>query len=52
LKFTEIPYVTEPISRPELKPQLEDRTRDNVLFDQGYGTPQGAVIDEYGAMVE
>jgi hypothetical protein len=30
------------------KPQLKDRECDNVLHDQGYSTPQGAVIDEHG----
>jgi hypothetical protein len=35
-----------------MNPQLKDRGGDNVLPDQGYLTPQGAVIDEYKAMVE
>jgi hypothetical protein len=32
--------------------QLKDRRCDNVLRDQDYRTPQGAMIDEYGTMVE
>jgi hypothetical protein len=33
-------------------PQLNDPGCDNVLRGQGYRTPRGVVIDEYGAMVE
>jgi hypothetical protein len=41
-------------TRQELgqKPLTEDRGYDNMLLGQGYHTPRGAVIDEYGAMVE
>jgi hypothetical protein len=35
-----------------MKPLTLDRGYDNVLLGQGYRTPRGAVIDEYGAMVE
>jgi hypothetical protein len=31
---------------------LKDRGSDTVLRDQSYRTPQGAVIDGYGAMLE
>jgi hypothetical protein len=36
----------------EMKPRTEDRGCDSVLLGQSYHTPHGAVIDEYGAMVE
>jgi hypothetical protein len=36
----------------EVKPLTEDRGCDSVLLDQSDRTPHGAVIDEYGAMVE
>jgi hypothetical protein len=36
----------------EVKPLTEDRGCDSVLLGQSNRTPQGAVIDEYGAMVE
>jgi hypothetical protein len=32
--------------------QLKDRRSDNVLPVQGYRTSEGAVVDEYVAMVE
>jgi hypothetical protein len=32
-----------------MKPLTYDRGYDNVLLAQGYRTPRGAVIDEYGA---
>jgi hypothetical protein len=35
-----------------MKPLTYDRGYDNVLLGQGYRTPRGAVIDEYGAVVE
>jgi hypothetical protein len=35
-----------------MKPLTEDRGYDNVLLGQDYRTPRGAVIDEYGAIVE
>jgi hypothetical protein len=36
----------------EVKPLTEDRGCDSVLLGQSNRTPHGAVIDEYGAMVE
>jgi hypothetical protein len=36
----------------EVKPLTEDRGCDGVLLGQSNRTPHGAVIDEYGAMVE
>jgi hypothetical protein len=36
----------------EVKPLTEDRGCDRVLLGQSNRTPHGAVIDEYGAMVE
>jgi hypothetical protein len=36
----------------EVKPLTEDRGCDSVLLGQSDRTPHGAVIDEYGAMVE
>jgi hypothetical protein len=30
----------------------QDRGYDNVLLGQGYCTPHGVVVDEYGARVE
>jgi hypothetical protein len=36
----------------EVKPLTEDPGCDSVLLGQSNGTPHGAVIDEYGAMVE
>jgi hypothetical protein len=33
-------------------PQLKNRGCDTVLRGQGYLTPQGAVVDGYGTMVE
>jgi hypothetical protein len=36
----------------EVKPPTEDRGCDSVLLGQSNRTPHGAVIDEYGAMVE
>jgi hypothetical protein len=36
----------------EVKPLTLDRGCDSVLLGQSYRTPHGAVIDEYGAMVE
>jgi hypothetical protein len=36
----------------EVKPLTEDRGCDSVLLGQSDLTPHGAVIDEYGAMVE
>jgi hypothetical protein len=35
-----------------MKMKFKDGGCDDMLPDQGYCTPQGAVIDEYGAMVE
>jgi hypothetical protein len=35
-----------------MNPQTYDQGYHNVLHGQGYRTPRGAVIDEYGAMVE
>jgi hypothetical protein len=35
-----------------MKPVIWYRGYDNVLLGQGYRTPRGAVVDEYGAMVE
>jgi hypothetical protein len=35
-----------------MKPLTYDRGYDNVLLGQGYRTPRGAVMDEYGAVVE
>jgi hypothetical protein len=32
--------------------ETQDRGYDNVLLGQGYRTPRGAVIDDYGAMKE
>jgi hypothetical protein len=36
----------------EMKPLTEDRGYNNMLLGQGYRTRHGAVINEYGAMVE
>jgi hypothetical protein len=36
----------------EVKPLTEDRGCDSVPLGQSNRTPHGAVIDEYGAMVE
>jgi hypothetical protein len=36
----------------EVKPLTEDRGCDSVLLGQSNRTPHGAVIDEYGAMVD
>jgi hypothetical protein len=36
----------------EVKPLTEDRGYDSVLLGQSNRTSHGAVIDEYGAMVE
>jgi hypothetical protein len=36
----------------EMKPLTYDRGGDSVLLGRSYSTPHGAVIDEYGAMVE
>jgi hypothetical protein len=36
----------------EVKPLTEDRGCDSVLLGQSNRAPHGAVIDEYGAMVE
>jgi hypothetical protein len=36
----------------EVKPLTYDRGCDSVLLGQSNRTPHGAVIDEYGAMVE
>jgi hypothetical protein len=36
----------------EVKPLTEDRGCDSELLGQSNRTPHGAVIDEYGAMVE
>jgi hypothetical protein len=36
----------------EVKLLTEDRGCDSVLLGQSNRTPHGAVIDEYGAMVE
>jgi hypothetical protein len=36
----------------EVKPLTEDQGCDSVLLGQSNRTPHGAVIDEYGAMVE
>jgi hypothetical protein len=36
----------------EVKPLTWDRGCDSVLLGQSDRTPHGAVIDEYGAMVE
>jgi hypothetical protein len=36
----------------EVKPLTEDRGCESVLLGQSNRTPHGAVIDEYGAMVE
>jgi hypothetical protein len=45
-----------PLSLPsvgsEVKAVTKDRVCDNVLLGQGYCTSRGAVIDEYGAVVE
>jgi hypothetical protein len=35
-----------------MKPLTLNQQYDNVLLGQGYRTPRGAVIDEYGEMVE
>jgi hypothetical protein len=35
-----------------MKTVTEDREYDNVLLGQGYRTPDGAVVYEYGAMVD
>jgi hypothetical protein len=42
----------QPGAGSEMKPLTYDRGYDNVLLGQGYRTPRGAVIDEYGAVVE
>jgi hypothetical protein len=42
--------VSSQCAGPEVKPLTEDRCCDSVLL--GQSTPHGAVIDEYGAMVE
>jgi hypothetical protein len=36
----------------EVKPLTYDRGCDSVLLGQSNRTPHGAVIDEYGAMME
>jgi hypothetical protein len=35
-----------------MKLLTEDRGYDNELLSQGYRTPHGTVIDEYGAVVQ
>jgi hypothetical protein len=35
-----------------MKPLTLDKGYENVLLGQGYRIPHGAVIDEYGAMME
>jgi hypothetical protein len=35
-----------------MKPLTSDRGGDNALLVQGCRTPHGAVVDEYGTMVE
>jgi hypothetical protein len=44
--------VSSPCAGSEVKPLTEDRGCDSVLLGQSDRTPHGAVIDEYGAMVE
>jgi hypothetical protein len=44
--------VSSQCSGSEVKPLTEDRGCDSVLLGQSDRTPHGAVIDEYGAMVE
>jgi hypothetical protein len=51
--FTKLDLLRDqPTTVSEMKPLTLDREYDNVLLGQGYRTPHGAVIDEYGAMVE
>jgi hypothetical protein len=38
-----------PLLRDQPSDKTWDRGYDNVLLGQGYRTPRGAVIDEYGA---
>jgi hypothetical protein len=45
-------YVSSQSVESEMKPLTEDRGGDKVLLGRSYRTPHGAVIDEYGAMVE
>jgi hypothetical protein len=42
----------ELISYPMTNLQVKDQECDNELPAQGIGTPQEAVMDRYGAMVE
>jgi hypothetical protein len=42
----------QPIAVSDMKPLPEDRRYDIVLLDQGYRTPQGAAIHQYGATVK
>jgi hypothetical protein len=41
-----------PSAGSEMNPLIKDQGYDNMLLVQGYRTPRGEVIDEYGAMVE
>jgi hypothetical protein len=36
----------------EMKPLTHDRRYDNMLLGQGYRTPHGAMIDEYGTIMQ
>jgi hypothetical protein len=50
---TKVPFLRhQPSVRSEMKPLTLYRGYDYVLLGQGYRTPRGVVIDEYGAMVE
>jgi hypothetical protein len=50
--FTFYYSVSSQSAGSEMKPLTLDRGGDNVLLGWSYRTPHGAVIDEYGVMVE
>jgi hypothetical protein len=52
LSFYFLFSVSSQCAGSEVKPLTEDRGCDTVLLGQSNRTPHGAVIDEYGAMVE
>jgi hypothetical protein len=45
-------YVSSQCAGSEVKTLTEDRGCDSVLLGQSNRTPHGAMVDEYGAMVE
>jgi hypothetical protein len=50
---TKLPLLRDrPCAGSEMKLLTSYRGYDKVPLGQGYRTPRGAVIDEYGAMME